>query len=116
VKPRYKDAKLQRIYAAMLEAAANPPRRRTAEAGPQAREGMGLSVDAARANLLAWFRAEYARRTAAVEAGTASIDWIVPDYRVSWSEVLAKAEALGLPTNHGEAIELRLWLGKELGQ
>ena len=56
------------------------------------------------AELHAWYKAEYQRRTLAVEAGTSDIDWIVPEYRVTWTEVLAKAEALGLSLS---IVELR---------
>lgn len=43
-----------------------------------------------------WMRAEYARRTAAVEAGTAPIDWADPGTRVAFSECVAKAQELGI--------------------
>lgn len=63
--------------------------------------------------LLIWYRAEYARRTAAIKAGTADIDWMVPGYRVRWSEVVAKAEELGLDTSDAALVDLRLWLADE---
>jgi hypothetical protein len=55
--------------------------------------------------LRAWFEAEYARRTAAVERGEVNVDWAIPEYRVSWSEVLAKAGELGI---HMSPVDLRL--------
>lgn len=56
--------------------------------------------------LLDWHDAEYARRSAAVLDGTARIDWIVPEYRVSWSELAAKADELGIDRN---LVDLRRW-------
>ena len=56
--------------------------------------------------LLRWHRAEYARRTAAAKKGIGSIDWMVPGYRISWSEIAAKAESLGVEKN---VVEFRQW-------
>jgi hypothetical protein len=49
--------------------------------------------------LAQWYRSEYARRTKAVKAGTAPIDWLAAGYRVTWTEVVAKAEELGIDTS-----------------
>lgn len=49
--------------------------------------------------LVAWYRAELARRTQAVEAGTAPIDWVEPEHRITRSELVAKADALGIHLN-----------------
>ena len=49
--------------------------------------------------LIDWIDSEYARRTKAVKNGTARIDWIDEGTRVSFSEIVAKAEALGIDTN-----------------
>lgn len=49
--------------------------------------------------LRSWVRAEYGRRTMAVELDQISqrdIVWLNPEYRVQLSEVAAKAEELGL--------------------
>lgn len=43
----------------------------------------------------AWAREEFARRTEAVETGTAPIGWLDPGSRVGFSECVAKAETLG---------------------
>jgi hypothetical protein len=58
--------------------------------------------------LLRWFKAEYAGRTAAVKNGTAKIDWIVPEYRITWSEIMSKARDLGINDN---IVDLRWWWG-----
>lgn len=65
------------------------------------------------AALQAWINAEFARRTAAVEAGTADLDWVVPEYRVSWSEVWSKAEELGLSMS---LVDLRLAVTSPTGK
>lgn len=60
------------------------------------------------ADIIAWRDSEFSRRTAVVEAGEAPIDWLVPEYRVTFTECLAKAEELGVDI---DAIDLRLALG-----
>ena len=56
--------------------------------------------------LVDWYNHEWRRRTAAVAHDDAALDWIDPDYRVSWSEFTAKAEELGWT---GNPVDLRLW-------
>lgn len=43
-----------------------------------------------------WFRAEYQRRTMAIENGTGRVDWLDCGTRVSWSEIVSKARDLGI--------------------
>lgn len=57
--------------------------------------------------LVDWFEAEFTRRTVSVHEGTARIDWIALPYRVSFTELAAKAEELGIPIENG--VEFRLW-------
>lgn len=64
------------------------------------------------AALAQWYRAEYARRTEAVERGEVCIDWALPQFRVSWSEVVAKAEQMGW--QRGSPVDLRLALAEIL--
>lgn len=63
--------------------------------------------------LVAWVRAEYARRTRAIAAGNGRIDWLDPGTRVSWSEVFAKAHDLGMKC---APVELRITLSERLKQ
>jgi hypothetical protein len=70
----------------------------------------GPDRDRALGDLLVWLRREYADRTKAVENGTGRIDWIVAAYRVSFSEIWAKAEQLGIPD---DSVELRRWLARQ---
>lgn len=58
--------------------------------------------------LLNWGREEFARRTKAVEDGTASIYWLDPGTRVSWTEICVKAEELGVKRAKNP-VEFRLW-------
>jgi hypothetical protein len=60
--------------------------------------------------LMAWYCAEYDKRTKAVEEGVAPIDWAVPEYRISWTEVVSKAEGLGILTS---PLDLRLWFHEQ---
>jgi hypothetical protein len=62
--------------------------------------------------LIAWFKAEYARRTAAIKTGKGRIDWLDPGTRISWSEVLAKADELGIDTR--DPVNLRLQFAAEM--
>lgn len=50
-----------------------------------------------------WYIAEFNRRT---ELANENIDWTIPAYRVSWTEVAAAAERLGIKMN---PVDLRLW-------
>jgi len=63
-------------------------------------------VTEAEAQLIDWFAAEYVRRTKAVREGTAPISWVPADYRVSWTEIWAKAEELGIKRN---VVDMRNW-------
>lgn len=56
--------------------------------------------------LLDWYRSEYDRRTNAIEDGSGKIDWLIPGYRVSFTEVIMKAEQLGIRMN---PVDLRRW-------
>jgi len=61
--------------------------------------------------LAMWYRSEYRRRTDAVEADQAPIDWVTAEYRVTWSEVVHKAREMGILLN---PVSLRLALEDEL--
>jgi hypothetical protein len=60
----------------------------------------------AEAELLSWVKQEYLRRTRLIKVGAGKIDWIDPGTRVSWTEVVTKAEALGVAR---KGVDLRLW-------
>jgi hypothetical protein len=49
--------------------------------------------------LVAWYRGEFDRRTSALNSGQGRIDWLDAGSRVSFSEVSAKAEELGIKAN-----------------
>ena len=55
--------------------------------------------------LVKWYRRERRCRTAKVREGTARIDWLDPGTRVSWSEIVAKAEEFGIKS---DPVTLRL--------
>lgn len=59
-------------------------------------------------SLVTWARREHARRTRLLREGKGQIDWIVPEYRVTWTEVCAKAEELGLEP-YKDILGFRLW-------
>lgn len=63
--------------------------------------------------LAAWYRSEYRRRTKAVEAGGANIDWLVPEYRVSRTEVVAYAESIGVTMDAQDSIQLIHYLNQK---
>ena len=63
--------------------------------------------------LIKWFDEQYAMRSRAVAEGTGRIDWVVPEYRITWSEITAKAETLGIVRN---VVEFRLWWAKQRGE
>lgn len=69
-------------------------------------EGMRPMTEAER-KLLDWFDTEFKSRTKAVKNSTARIDWIDPGTRISWTEILSKAEELGITTRN--AVEMRQW-------
>jgi hypothetical protein len=62
--------------------------------------------------LIEWFDEQYMLRSWAVGQGTGKISWVVPEYRVTWSEVCAKAEELGIKRN---VAEFRLWWARQRG-
>jgi hypothetical protein len=51
-------------------------------------------------DLIKWFWSEFNRRTDAIASGAARIDWLDTGTRVSWTEVVSKAEELGLDTSN----------------
>jgi hypothetical protein len=57
--------------------------------------------------LIAWIEFEFIRRTLAVRRGSAPLDWIGTDHRVSSSEVQTQAKELGL-SETGD--HLREWI------
>lgn len=61
--------------------------------------------------LLDWGNAEFARRTRAVEDGTADVYWLDPGTRVSWTEICAKAEELGVKRVQSP-VDFRVWFYK----
>jgi len=46
-----------------------------------------------------WLRQEYDRRTRALEQGAGRIEWVMPECRVSFSEVVEKARELSIKDN-----------------
>ena len=65
-----------------------------------------MMITEAETELLRWFRDTYRARTDAVQAGTAPIEWLDEGTRVSWTEIDAKVEQLGI---RREPLEMRLW-------
>ena len=65
-------------------------------------------VTSAQVELIAWIEFEFIRRTLAVRRGSAPLDWVGTDDRVSIAEIQAKAEELGVE-EAGD--ELQEWLG-----
>ena len=59
-------------------------------------------------NLVEWYKSEFKRRTDLLAAGNGRIDWIDPGTRVSFSEIWAKAEELGIEEN---PVTLRIVFG-----
>ena len=64
----------------------------------------------AQQELVKWERREYRRRSRLLRLGhpQAQIDWVSPEYRVTWSEVCAKADELGLEPGK-DIVSFRLW-------
>lgn len=67
------------------------------------------TLDDKLAYLRYWIKLQYDYRTDEIEQNRGRIDWIDPGTRVSFTEVWAKAEDLGIKMN---VVEFRLWLGK----
>jgi hypothetical protein len=63
--------------------------------------------------LLHWYNETYQSRTRAVRDNTARIDWLDPGTRVSWTEMVAKAEELGIRKN---PVALRSWWHEVTGK
>ena len=61
-----------------------------------------MNTDLAKA--IAWADAEFARRTKAIEDGVVKLDWLVPEYRVTVTEILSYADHAGLTI---DPLELR---------
>lgn len=61
-----------------------------------------------------WYLATFAERTSRLAAGEVNIDWAVPEYRVSWTEVVAQAAALGFDVSNPSLVDLRTWLSARL--
>jgi hypothetical protein len=57
--------------------------------------------------LMAWIEFEFIRRTLAVRRGSAPLDWVGTDHRVSFSEIQAQAHELGLQE---KGDHLREWI------
>jgi len=53
-----------------------------------------------------WYQDQYWFRTRALNKGEGKIDWVDPGTRVSWSEVVAYAETLGLQLSPLDRVEL----------
>lgn len=57
--------------------------------------------------ITAWYRTVFALRTAEIHAGRGKIEWLDRGTRVSWSELVAYAETLGIelrPTDQASLI------------
>ena len=63
--------------------------------------------------LVKWYDEQYAMRSRAVAEGTGKLDWVLQEYRVTWSEITAKADALGINRN---VVEFRLWWARQRGE
>ena len=72
-----------------------------------------IEIEISEQQLLKWFDEEYARRSRAVSDGTGKLDWLLPEYRITWSEITAKAEELGIKRN---VVDMRLWWAKQRGE
>jgi len=57
-------------------------------------------------SLAAWYRREYRRRTEALLDGEINIDWLVPEYRVTRTEIQQHAEAVGICMDVNDWVEL----------
>ena len=60
-----------------------------------------------------WYRDEFKRRTVAIKKGKAKIDWLVPEYRVSRTEVESYAESIGIKLNADDSIQLFHYLNRK---
>jgi len=65
------------------------------------------------ARLEKWIRETYQERTKAIESGVVNIDWLDPRYRITVTEIVVKADSLGLKL---DMIELRRWLATQEGK
>lgn len=63
--------------------------------------------------LSAWYRKEFRKRSKAVKDGTAQIEWLVPEYRVSRTEVAAYAESIGITMNAQDSVQLFHYLNRK---
>ena len=63
--------------------------------------------------LVKWYDETLLMRSRAVAQGTGKIDWLLPEYRVTWSEISAKAEELGIKRN---VVDMRLWWAAQRGE
>jgi len=66
--------------------------------------------------LAAWYRSEFRRRTAAIEAGDGRIDWLDPGTRVSLTEVRSYAESVGIEMKAQDTIDWLHHINKPKGQ
>jgi hypothetical protein len=69
---------------------------------------MKKTDDSAISSLIKWHKDEWDRRTKAVEEGTkASLEWVLPESRITMTEVLTKAEQLGIV--EWSTVDFREW-------
>ncbi len=61
-----------------------------------------------------WFDQEFSHRTNELLNNRGDLDWVNPGFRVRWSEVVSKAEELGLPTGNADLVDLRLWFYEQM--
>jgi hypothetical protein len=81
--------------------------------GPQGCREVAPVIDDKKQQLVLWYRRTYRERTQTIEGGhEVNIDWILPETRIVWSEIMAKARDLGI-TDH--VVDLRLWWNGPLG-
>jgi hypothetical protein len=59
-------------------------------------------------SLIMWARRERAYRTKAIKMGVGRIDWLDPGTRVSMTEIIAKAEEIGMDPCK-DILAFRLW-------
>lgn len=60
-----------------------------------------------------WYRDEFKRRTEAIKDDSAKIDWLVPEYRVSRTEVVAYAESIGIQMSVDDTVQLFHYLNRK---
>ena len=69
-------------------------------------------TDAQLDQLARWYHSEYQRRTEAITDNIGKIEWLVPEYRVSRTEVTAYAQSIGIELDADDTIQLFHYLNQ----